>query len=190
MLPTASQIDDLCTELKLIARIVPDTKLHVGYRMLQPAQSLMTAFWRTLCSEDHQKTLKHVKEKTGRAMDFCDALLPQLHMPAHRDHFRMVRSDLSACVVQDCGLRALRKTYDEKDQPAAELDVHIRKVVMRLEHYQQVLPIEGTPAPTNPWSVPFSSPMMTGHAGSIPSPLALPAQSSESTGHNDGTGLL
>jgi hypothetical protein len=163
---------------------VPDTKLHVGYRMLQPAQSLVTAFWRTLCSEDHQKTLKHVKEKTGRAMDFCDALVPQLHLPVQRDHFRMVRSDLAACIAQDAGLRALRKTYDEKDQPAAELDVHIRKVEMRLEFYQQILPIEGTPVSqmppvqANPWSNIFGgSPLLAGQAGSVPSPLALPEQS-------------
>ena len=158
MLPNSVQIDDLCTELKLIARIVPDTKLHVGYRALQPAQSLMTVFWRTLCSEDYQKTLKHVKEKTGRALEFCDALIPQLQVPIHRDHFHMVRADLTSCIGQDCGLRALRKTYDEKDQPAAELDVHIRKIEMRLQYYQQVLPEEGTSV-----------------AGSIPSPLVLPA---------------
>ena len=140
MLPTSAQVDDLCTELKLISRIEPDTKLHVAYRMLQPAQSLATVFWRTICSEDHQKTLKHVKEKTGRAIDFCDSLVTQLSLQPHRDHFRMIRSDLSGCILPDCGLRALRKTYDDKDQAAAELDVHIRKVEMKLDHYAMVLP--------------------------------------------------
>jgi hypothetical protein len=179
MLPNSSQVDDLCTELKLIARIVPDTKLHVGYRMLQPAQSLMTVFWRTLCSEDHQKTLRHVKEKTGRAMDFCDALLSQLALPISRDHFRMIRADLSACVQQDAGLRALRKTYDDKDQPAAELDVHIRKVEMRLEFYQHVLPVEGTPL-ANPWQTMFAqSPALAGQVGTVPSPLSLAMDSTQ-----------
>ena len=140
MLPTSAQVDELCTDLKLIARLVPDTKLHVSHQVLQPAHSLVTAFWRALSYEDHKKTLRHVKEKTGRAIDYCDALVPQLQVPMYRDHFLMVRADLAACVQADAGLKALRKTYDGKDQPAAELDVHIRKVEMRLEYYSHVFP--------------------------------------------------
>ena len=183
MFPTAAQVDELCTELKLLGQLEPNVKLHVRCRTLQPAYHWLTRFWRALGSEDYKGTIKHVKDKVSRAIECCEVLQTRLDLPTHQDHFRMIRDDLAGCIVADKGLHALRKTYedDHEAQAVADLSQQIRKIELRLEHYRQVLPAAENLAV--PWTGFFNSPVPTSSsipapAGTIPSPLLLPETAS------------
>lgn len=150
MSPTASQVHDLCTELKFIGKIVNDRKVDVASRSLQPAHTLWTSFMRMIRLEDNAATIKYVMDKTGRAIEFCDQLQSELHDHDKRNMFRMIREDLDCCIAPDHGLDALHKTYSDKPAPASELEVIIRTIRMKLEKYNTLLPQLPSPQPPPP----------------------------------------
>lgn len=162
MTPTASQVHDLCVDLKFIGKIGEDEKVHVGSKSLQPATTLLTRILRMLSWEDNTVTIKYLIDKTGRAIEFCDQLVTELHDHDKRDMFKMIREDLEGCVAPDHGLDALHKTYLKKHAPASELEVITRNIKMKLVKYSLALPL------TAPKRNPFESPVLT------PSPLTLP----------------
>jgi hypothetical protein len=177
MSPTASQVHDLCVDLKFIGKISEDEKVHVGSKSLQPATTLLTRILRMISWEDNSVTIKYVIDKTGRAIEFCDQLLNELHDHDKRDMFRMVREDLEGCVAPDRGLDALHNTYLKKHAPASELEVIVRNIKMKLVKYNAALPpvrptqspmVYGAPPGTSPMTIPTRGPF-----DSNPSPMAL-----------------
>ena len=154
MPPTASQVHDLCVDLKFIGKIGEDEKIHVGSKTIQPATTLFTRIMRMLSWEDNTVTIKYVLERTGRGLEFADQLATELHDPDKRDMFLMIREDLEGCVAPDRGLGALHDTYLRKHAPASELEVIIRNIKMKLAKYRAILPSAPPPPPVVPYVPP------------------------------------
>lgn len=141
MLPTAHQVRELCTDLKFISKIGEDEKVHVGTQSLQNANSWFTAFIRMITSESKQITLKYIKERTDRAIEFCEQLYDHRHDPDAKDLLDMLREDLEDCVTsgKKRGLEELQKTYSSKHKSTAEIEEIIRFVRLRLDRYNNVI---------------------------------------------------
>lgn len=138
MAPTASQVHDLCSELRFIAKVGDEEKLHVGSKQIQPANDLLTRFLRLVTWETKEATIKFVQEKTGRALEFCEQLYLNASDRDSRDLLQMLISDLNECIQSDHGLEALVKTYQSKHKAAADLEVVIRNIRMKVVKYQAV----------------------------------------------------
>ena len=138
-MPSAAQVHDLCCDLRFIGKIGEEQKVHVGTKSLQVANSFMTRLIRLVTWESNVVTIKYVRDKTDRAIEFCDQLCNEFSDPDKRDAFLMIREDLQGCIALDVGLDALHKTYAEKDGAASELEVIIRNIKMKLAKYHNLL---------------------------------------------------
>lgn len=141
MIPTAHQVRELCTELKFISKIGEDEKIRVGTKQVQCAKSWFTVFIRMLTGESNNHTLNYIREKTDRAIEYCDLLLLYHHDPNNRDLIDMLRDDLEDCVSygKKRGLEELHKTYSDKQKPTAEIEEIVRYVRMKLDRYNKEL---------------------------------------------------
>ena len=136
--PNASQIRELCTELKFLSKIGEGEKIHVSSQSFQQSNSLWTWLVRMLSSESNKTTIKFVREKTNIAIDYCDQLLAQ---PQNRDLLDILRDDLEDCVASGTkkGLEELKKTYSNSAKANSELDEIIRYVRLKLNKYNETV---------------------------------------------------
>jgi hypothetical protein len=164
MVPDASQVRELCTDLKFIAKIGEDEKIHVGSQSLQPAKSWWTVLVRLIQREDQKISLKYIRDKTDRAIAYCDQILSDRADTDSRDLLDMLRDDLEDCVVsgRKHGLEELHKTYAAKHKSTAELEEIIRYVRMKLAKYTvSVGATKRTTQAIRPRSLPESTPFAT-----------------------------
>jgi len=147
MAPTSSQVHELCADLKFIAKVGEDQKVHVGSKQIHPAKDMLTRLIRLFTWETKEATIKYVQEKTERAAEFADQLYADRANSDSRDLLIMLLSDLEDCIRADHGIEALVKTYQDKHKAASVLEVIIRTIRVKIAKYHEVLSPQLPPLP-------------------------------------------